>query len=97
MQAVMEGWGVVPRPLLDYLVSRSVRSGTGKLDQLNDDERSLWRMVASGADNNGIADRLYVSERTAKRLIAALLKKIGAANRFEAATLAGRAGLFDDQ
>jgi DNA-binding NarL/FixJ family response regulator len=36
-----------------------------------------------------IANRLYVSERTAKRMVAALLRKLGAANRIEAAHPAG--------
>ena len=35
------------------------------------------------------------SERTAKRMIAVLLRKIGAANRIEAAALAGRFGILD--
>jgi DNA-binding NarL/FixJ family response regulator len=39
---------------------------------------------------------MLVSERTAKRLIASLLHRLGAANRIEAAALAGRYGLLDD-
>jgi len=38
---------------------------------------------------------MLVSERTAKRMIASLLHKLGAANRIEAAALAGRYGLLD--
>lgn len=95
MEAIISGWGIVPRPLLDYLVRRATRTGSAALSRLNEEERSLWKLVASGAETPAIAAHLYVSERTAKRLVASLLKKIGASNRVEAATLAGRSGLFD--
>ena len=42
-----------------------------------------------------LAQRMLVSERTAKRMVAALLHKIGADNRIAAAALAGRSGLLD--
>jgi hypothetical protein len=41
------------------------------------------------------ATRMLVSERTAKRMVASLLNRIGAANRVEAAGLAGAYGLLD--
>jgi len=46
-----------------------------------------------GLDAAEIAGTLYVSERTAKRMVAALLRRLGVGNRMEAAVLAGRAGL----
>jgi two-component system, NarL family, nitrate/nitrite response regulator NarL len=97
MQAVMEGWGIVSRQLLDYLVTRAARSGSAALERLSEEERTLWRMVATGLETMAIAEQLYVSERTAKRLVASLLRKIGASNRLEAAALAGRAGLLEDR
>ena len=45
----------------------------------------------------GLARPLLVSERTAKRMIASLLHRLGVANRIEAAALAGRCGLLDPQ
>jgi DNA-binding NarL/FixJ family response regulator len=56
----------------------------------------LWRMVADGLETVQIAERLYVSERTAKRLVASLLRRLKVANRIQAAALAGQTGLLDD-
>jgi DNA-binding NarL/FixJ family response regulator len=52
-------------------------------------------LLARGLETAEIAIRLLVSERTAKRMVASLLNKIGASNRIEAAALAGRYGLLD--
>jgi DNA-binding NarL/FixJ family response regulator len=43
-----------------------------------------------------IANRMLVSERTAKRMVASLLNKLGVSNRIAAAALAGRSGILDD-
>jgi DNA-binding NarL/FixJ family response regulator len=53
-------------------------------------------MVADGLETVQIAERLYVSERTAKRLVASLLRRLKVANRIQAAALAGQTGLLDD-
>jgi hypothetical protein len=44
-----------------------------------------------------LTDRLtlHVSERTVKRLTAALLRRLGVTTRTEAAALGGRSGLLD--
>ena len=54
-------------------------------------------LVARGLESLEIAERTFVSERTAKRMVASLLRKLGVANRVEAALLAGRVGLLDEQ
>ena len=94
--AMLGGCSVLPRDLLQLLLQESQRSGTDAVDELDDDERSLWRLVARGASTEDIARDLLVSERTAKRMIAALLRRIGAENRIHAAALAGRSGLLDE-
>ena len=43
-----------------------------------------------------IATTLHVSERTTKRLVAHLLRRLDVATRVEAAALAGRVGLGND-
>ena len=52
--------------------------------------------IASGSPNAELSRRLLVSERTAKRLVAALLRKLRVPSRAAAAALAGRAGLLDE-
>ena len=92
--AVLDGWSVLPEELLRQLLDQSAPSGEqGVADRLSADERRLWRLVADGAPTVDIATTLHVSERTAKRLVAALLRSLGVSTRVEAAALAGRVGL----
>ncbi|MGY1815147.1 response regulator [Blastococcus sp. SYSU D00820] len=92
--AVLDGWSVLPEPLLRQLLEEAAPSGEqGVADRLSADERRLWRLVADGTSTVDIATTLHVSERTAKRLVAALLRSLGVQTRVEAAALAGRVGL----
>jgi two-component system nitrate/nitrite response regulator NarL len=92
--AVLDGWSVLPEPLLRGLLDRAAPSeGQGIAGQLSADERRLWRLIAAGSGTVEIANTLHVSERTAKRLVAQLLRRLHVSTRVEAAALAGRAGL----
>lgn len=90
-----QGHGVLPTAVLRSLVDGSQRPGSDLLDELDDDQRRLWLAVAEGHSTDLIAERWVVSPRTAKRMVAALMRRIGARNRIEAAALAGRSGLLD--
>lgn len=57
-------------------------------------EREVLRLVAQGRANKEIALALAVSERTVKFHVSAVMVKLGAANRTEAATLAVQQGLL---
>jgi two-component system nitrate/nitrite response regulator NarL len=92
--AVLDGWSVLPEPLLRGLLDRAAPSeDQGIVGQLSADERRLWRLIAAGSGTLDIATKLHVSERTAKRLVAQLLRRLHVSTRVEAAALAGRAGL----
>lgn len=91
---VASGLAVVPRPLLAALLG-STRPGQEALERLSVAERDLLSLIAQGLETTEIAERLFVSERTAKRMVASLLRRIGAANRVQAAALAGQYGLLD--
>jgi two-component system nitrate/nitrite response regulator NarL len=92
--AVLDGWSVIPEPLLRRLLERAAPSeGDGIAGQLTADERRLWRLIAAGTATVDIATTLHVSERTAKRLVAQLLRRLHVSTRVEAAALAGRVGL----
>ncbi|MEV0896513.1 response regulator transcription factor [Actinoplanes sp. NPDC049802] len=94
LTAALEGWAVMPAPLLATLVERSRPAGTlPPTIQLDDEDRRLLRLIATGSSTNEIAGLLHVSERTVKRLTAALLRKLRVSSRTEAAALAGSAGL----
>jgi two-component system nitrate/nitrite response regulator NarL len=95
--AVLDGWSVVPEALLRQLLADAQPTGDqGLAERLSADERRLWRLIADGATTVDIATTLHVSERTAKRLVAHLLRRLDVATRVEAAALAGRVGLGRD-
>jgi DNA-binding NarL/FixJ family response regulator len=92
--AVLDGWSVMPEPLMRLLLERAATGdGGGIAAQLSADERRLWRLIAAGTGTVDIATTLHVSERTAKRLVAHLLRRLHVTTRVEAAALAGRVGL----
>jgi two-component system, NarL family, nitrate/nitrite response regulator NarL len=93
--AAAEGWAVLPRRVLDRLTAAADHGPQRDLD-LSADQRRLWALIARGASTAQIGAALFVSERTVKRLTAALLRRLGVGTRTEAATLAGRSGLLDD-
>ncbi|WP_341716263.1 response regulator transcription factor [Micromonospora sp. FIMYZ51] len=92
LMAVLDGWAVLPAQLLRGLL----RSGPGIRVDLDPEERALLRSIAAGRGTLEIADQLHVSERTVKRMTAALLRKMRVSCRAEAAALAGRLGLLSD-
>lgn len=95
--AISAGVRVLRAELLDALLVAADRTADGVLDRLSDSEIELWRLLARGLETADIARPLLVSERTAKRMIASLLHRLGVANRIEAAALAGRCGLLDTE
>lgn len=98
--AVAFGHSVLHRALLGALVGSATPRDADRdeafLESLTPQYMELWRMVADGLETIQIAERLYVSERTAKRLVASLLRRLKVANRIQAAALAGQTGLLDD-
>jgi two-component system, NarL family, nitrate/nitrite response regulator NarL len=95
--AALDGWSVLPEELLREILDRTVpASDEGIAGRLTADERRLWRLVAAGAGTVDIALTLHVSERTAKRLVAQLLRQLQVSSRVEAAALAGRVGLAQE-
>lgn len=93
---IAEGVRVIESALLDALLTKCQEPPPATLENFSTQELQLWRLVATGAENSDIARRMMVSERTAKRMVAALLHKLGVTNRIAAAALAGRHRLLDD-
>ena len=92
--AMAAGVSVVPPPVISTLVESWTRSGQRAVSDLTPEELDLLRLVAAGLESLEIAERLHVSERTAKQRVAALLRRIGVSTRVQAAALAGRCGLL---
>jgi DNA-binding NarL/FixJ family response regulator len=64
------------------------------VEPLTPREREVLDMLAAGLSNRRIAERLAISENTAKAHVAAILAKLGAESRTEAVTAAIRLGLL---
>jgi DNA-binding CsgD family transcriptional regulator len=59
-----------------------------KLDILTGREREVLDVLATGATNRAIAERLFISEKTVSVHVTNLLAKLGVTNRTEAAAVA---------
>ncbi|MGW0216607.1 response regulator [Micromonospora chokoriensis] len=92
LRAVLDGWAVLPAALLHALLRPTHATPV----DLDGEERRLLRAIASGRNTVDIADELHVSERTVKRMTAALLRKLRVSNRAEAAAFAGHTGLLGE-
>lgn len=92
---VAAGFRVLEGELLDVLLTTTRKPPEALLDTLDSQDLRMWALLARGLETQDIANRMLVSERTAKRMVASLLNRIGAANRVEAAGLAGAYGLLD--
>jgi len=64
------------------------------VEPLSEREREVLALLAAGATNQQIADRLFITERTAKKHVTNILGKLDAANRTQAVALARAAGLL---
>jgi DNA-binding NarL/FixJ family response regulator len=92
---VAAGLRVMPPALLESLLASARKPPDELVKRLESQDRALWVLIAKGLETADIATRMFVSERTAKRMVAALLHKLDVPNRIEAAGLAGHYGLLD--
>jgi DNA-binding NarL/FixJ family response regulator len=83
---------VMPHWLRDRLVAE-VERPRPDLSHLTDEELSILGMVCDGSDSAQIAHAIHVSERTAKRMLAGLLRHMRVTNRIQAAVVAAQAGV----
>jgi DNA-binding NarL/FixJ family response regulator len=68
-------------------------SADGPAEPLTPREAEVLQLLAQGKPNKEIAAELFISERTVKFHISAILAKLGATNRTEAVTIALQQGL----
>jgi DNA-binding NarL/FixJ family response regulator len=96
--AAGQGFTVVPTALAARLLpARDAFPGearAGQLEPLTAREREVLELLAEGLSNRRIADRLGISEHTAKFHVASVSGKLGASSRTEAVSRGVRRGLI---
>jgi DNA-binding CsgD family transcriptional regulator len=90
------------REELDTLARRvglrvSSRSAPDEPELLTVREQEVLRLVAEGLSNRRIAERLYISPKTASVHVSRIIAKLAVANRVEAAAVAHRLGLLEER
>ncbi|WP_071287225.1 response regulator [Mycolicibacterium llatzerense] len=88
--------GVSPKVISGYLDDRIDRDAEGKLQALTDRETEVLQLLAQGHSNGEIAATLYTSVGTVKDQVSSILSKLSVKSRVEAAIIAQRAGVLDD-
>jgi two-component system, NarL family, response regulator len=88
IQAVSAGEKFLPPEIMEQIRSRH------GIQQLTQREREVLELVADGASNREVADRLQISERTVGLYVSSILSKLGARSRTEATSIAVRRGLL---
>ena len=96
LAAVRSGLTVVDTALAHQLVpAMPVRSSNGKgRGELTERERQVVQLLSEGLSNKLIADRLGISDHTAKFHVNGVMMKLGASTRTEAVVEAMRRGLI---
>ena len=90
-----EGWCRRVEALLRRLGRRVPSRQSGRAaGGLTRRELEVLGLVAAGASNQQIAERLFISKPTAVRHVANIFAKLGAKNRAEAVRVAGERGLL---
>lgn len=91
---VVHSGGSLLQPIVTNKLLRQI-SQDNNPDALSPREREVLQLMARGLQNKEIAAELFISERTAKFHVSAILSKLGAGNRTEAVTIALQQGLVE--
>ena len=92
VRVVAEG-GSLLHPTVAAKLMNAVRARDAEPEPLTEREREVLQLVAQGKSTKAIAAALHITERTVKFHVSAILGKLGAGNRTEAARLAVQRGL----
>jgi two-component system, NarL family, response regulator LiaR len=81
--------------LFTQVVQGAPKPRSALVDQLNDREKEILRLLAAGLSNADIAERLHFSEGTVRNYVSSIFDKLEVSDRTQAAVFALRYGLAD--
>jgi DNA-binding NarL/FixJ family response regulator len=93
LTAVVEGLMILDPPLADAVRPSENLSPAPLAEELTPRESEVLQLLAEGLSNRAIAYRLGISEHTVKFHVNAIMSKLGAQSRTEAAVQGARLGL----
>ena len=98
LESVARGESLLDPSLMNKVFAR-LREATRKergqaFANLTEQEVKILALVAEGMTNREIADRIYLSEKTVRNYVSAILGKLGLAHRSQAAAYAVEHGLL---
>jgi two-component system, NarL family, nitrate/nitrite response regulator NarL len=93
LRAAASGLLVLDADLADWILRRRSDAPEGSVEELTARESEVLALLAQGLTNKVIAQRLGVSDHTAKFHVNSILAKLGVGSRTEAVVLAARRGL----
>ncbi len=98
MQTVHDGMEYIDPNLSTYIPDRSNRQSAAKQSKslLTDREQTILRKLAMGKANKEIANELFITERTVKFHVSAILKRLKVKNRTQAVTVATELRLLEE-
>jgi two-component system NarL family response regulator len=96
IKEVAAGHGWFDAKVLGFMREAMLCEGSAPLPSaaLTDREREVLRWIARGASNQKIGEQLHISEGTVRVHVHAILRKLGASDRTQAATIALTQGLI---
>ncbi len=98
IRAALAGRGVIASGVAGVVLDRLREAdreapappSSSPLDALTPREREVLQLLATGAENGEISERLFMSRGTVKAHVSSILDKLGVENRVQAAVLAIR-------
>lgn len=100
-RSLFRGEILIPPRMMGGLLARLIRrrreqdEALRRLSRLTRREQEVLRLLAQGADNDGIAQALVISPQTARTHVQNVLGKLGVHSRLEAAAFVTGSGLLD--
>lgn len=93
IRRVHAGEAFIQPEIASRALREMVRPGESAVEPLSERERAVLVLLAQGASNKDIAERLVITEGTVKNHVSNVLGKLRAENRTQAADIARRRGL----